>query len=76
MQRDGDAVGRHVDPLDQQPEDSCLLRRVELVPDGLERTDRASPRRTGQLSRPLQLIDPTGKYTNVRVVKQIDAAID
>jgi hypothetical protein len=24
MQRDGDAVGRDVDPLDQQPEDSLL----------------------------------------------------
>jgi hypothetical protein len=36
MQRDGDTVGRHVDPLDQQPQDARLLDRVELVPDWLE----------------------------------------
>ena len=37
MQRDGDAVGRDVDPLDEQPEDPRLLGRVELVPNRLER---------------------------------------
>jgi hypothetical protein len=36
MQRDGDAVGRDVDPLDQEPEDAGLLGRVELVPYGFE----------------------------------------
>ena len=40
MQRDGDAVGRHVDPPDQQPHDAGLLGRVELVPDRLERAER------------------------------------
>jgi hypothetical protein len=40
MQRDGNAVGRHVDPLDQQPQDARLLGRVELVPDRLERAQR------------------------------------
>ena len=39
MQRDGDAVGRYVDALDQQPEDASLLGRVELVPDWLEGTE-------------------------------------
>ena len=39
MQRDGDAVGRDVDPLDQQPQDACLLGRVELVPDRLQRSE-------------------------------------
>jgi hypothetical protein len=39
MQRHGDAVGRHVDPLDQQPWDACLLGRVELVPYRLERPE-------------------------------------
>ena len=37
MQRDGDSVGRNVDPLDQQSHDACLLGRVELVPNRLER---------------------------------------
>ena len=40
MQRDGDAVGRDVDPLDQEPQDARLLGRVELVPDRLERAER------------------------------------
>jgi hypothetical protein len=35
MQRDGDAVGRDVNPLNQQPQDARLLGRVELVPDWL-----------------------------------------
>jgi hypothetical protein len=39
MQRDGNVVGRDVDPLDQQPEDASLLGRVELVPDRLERPE-------------------------------------
>jgi hypothetical protein len=37
MQRDGDAVGCDVDPLDQQPQDPRLLGRVQLVPDRLQR---------------------------------------
>ena len=40
MQRDGDAVGRDVDALDQQPQDARLLGRVELVPYRLERAER------------------------------------
>jgi hypothetical protein len=40
MQRDGDAVGRDVDPFDQQPEDARLFDRVELVPDRLESAQR------------------------------------
>ena len=39
MQRDGNAVGRDVDPLDQQPQDARLLGRVEFVPDPLERAE-------------------------------------
>ena len=39
MQRDGDAVGRDLDPLDQQSQDARLLGRVELVPDRLERAE-------------------------------------
>jgi len=39
MQRDGDAVGRDVDPLNQEPHDARLLGRVELVPDRLERPE-------------------------------------
>jgi hypothetical protein len=39
MQRDGDAVGRDVDPLDQQPQYPRLLGRVQLVPDRLERAE-------------------------------------
>jgi hypothetical protein len=33
-------VGRHIDPLDQEPEDARLLGRVELFPDRLERAQR------------------------------------
>ena len=40
MQRDGDAVRRDIDPLDQQPHDACLLGRIELVPYRLERSER------------------------------------
>ena len=40
MQRDGDAVGRHLDPLDQQPQDARLLGRVELIPDRIESAER------------------------------------
>jgi hypothetical protein len=36
MQRDGDTVGRDVDPLDQQPQYARLLGRVEFVPHRLE----------------------------------------
>jgi hypothetical protein len=36
MQRDGDAVGRDVDPFDQQPRDPRLFGRVELVLHRLE----------------------------------------
>ena len=39
MQRDGDAVGRDGDPLDQQPQDPGLLGRVEFVPDRFERPE-------------------------------------
>ena len=39
QQRDGDAVGSDVDPLDQQPQDARLLGRVELVPHRLERAE-------------------------------------
>jgi hypothetical protein len=39
MQRDGDPVGRDVDPLDQEPQDACLLGRVQLVPYRLERAE-------------------------------------
>jgi hypothetical protein len=37
LQRDGDAVGRNVDPLDQQPRAPRLLGWEELVPHRLER---------------------------------------
>jgi hypothetical protein len=40
VQRHGDAVGRHIDPLDQEPEDARLLGRVELFRDRLERAQR------------------------------------
>ena len=36
MQRDRDAVGSDIDPLDQQPQDARLLGWVKLVPDRLE----------------------------------------
>lgn len=39
MQSHGDAVGRDVDPLYQQPEDSRLLGRVELGPHRLRGAD-------------------------------------
>jgi hypothetical protein len=39
MQRDGDAVGRDVDALDQEPQDARLLGRVEFVPNWLERPE-------------------------------------
>jgi hypothetical protein len=39
MKRYGDAVGGDVDPLDQEPQDACLLGRVELVPNRLERAE-------------------------------------
>jgi hypothetical protein len=39
MQRDRDAVGGDVDPLDQEPHDACLLGRVELVPHRFERPE-------------------------------------
>jgi hypothetical protein len=39
MQRDGDTVGRDVDPLDQEAQDACLLGRVELVAYRLERAE-------------------------------------
>jgi hypothetical protein len=37
MQGHGDAVGRDVDPLDQEPQDARILGWVELVPHRLER---------------------------------------
>ena len=36
VQRDGDAVGSDIDPLDQQPQDARLLSGVKLVADRLE----------------------------------------
>jgi hypothetical protein len=39
MKRDGDAVGRDVDPLDQQPQDPRLRGLTELVRHRLERPE-------------------------------------
>jgi hypothetical protein len=41
MEHDGDAVGRDVDALNEQPEDPRLLGRVKLIPcaDRLERAE-------------------------------------
>jgi hypothetical protein len=39
VQRDGDAVGRDFDALDQEPQDARLLGRVELIPDRLKRAE-------------------------------------
>jgi hypothetical protein len=38
-QRQGDTVGRDIDPLDQEPQDARLLGRVQLVPDRLKRPE-------------------------------------
>jgi hypothetical protein len=55
MQRDGDTVGRQVDPLDQQPQNASLLGRGELIPDRIESEKAtmtsASSRSAAQLSR-------------------------
>jgi hypothetical protein len=40
MQGDEETVGRDVDPLDQEPQDTRLLGRVEFVPNRLERAER------------------------------------
>jgi hypothetical protein len=54
MQRDGDTVGRDVDPLDQEPQDARLLGRVQLVPhrlEGAEGLDDIALLELGVLSR-------------------------
>jgi hypothetical protein len=54
MQRDGHAVGRDVDALDQQPQDARLFGRVLLIPYRLQRPegfDDVAPLEFGVLSR-------------------------
>jgi hypothetical protein len=47
---DAEAVGRHLDPLDQQLDDSVLLGREQLVPQRLEGVEGIANRRLGNTS--------------------------
>ena len=70
VQRDGDAVGRNVDPLDQQPQDSRLLGRVELIPDRLEGAERL--RETGVMVGLKLFVCPMLVFAAMSLVHDID----